>query len=103
MMVTTCAPGAGRQVCTLPALTASSASALLVCLQTALRCRLPVVFSAVEEVDLAGVQLVLAYARDCAANGFPPFDGSLPEPLRQALALAGGLNPINEIDGELLS
>ena len=90
-------------ICTLPGLTASSAQALSACLQAALSAGLPVAFAAVEEVDLAGVQLVLAYARDCVAAGLPPFDAPLPEPLQQALALAGCLNPNNEMDGELLS
>lgn len=103
MAVTTCQPGVGRQVCTLPCLTVSETQALSACLQAARRAGLPVAFAAVEEVDLAGVQLVLAYARDCVANGVPPFDGPLPEPLRLALALAGCLNSINEIDGKLLS
>ncbi|MDD2728710.1 MAG: hypothetical protein PHR85_06010 [Malikia sp.] len=90
-------------ICTLPDLTASSAQSLSACLRAARRAGLPVAFAAVEEVDLAGVQLVLAHARDCVATGLPPFDGPLPEPLRQALALAGCLNPMNEMDGELLS
>lgn len=103
MTTTTCPPGADRQVCPLSCLTVSEAQALSACLQAARRAGLPVAFAAVQEVDLAGVQLLLAYARDCAATAAPPFDGPLPEPLRLALALAGGLNSINEMDRELLS
>lgn len=103
MTATTCQPAAGRQLCALPGLTAGHAQALAACLQSALHDGLPVAFEAVDEVDLAGVQLVLAYARDCAAAGRLAFDGPLPEPLRQALALTGCLNPSHEIDRELLS
>ncbi len=85
-------------VCDLPELTACHAQALQVLLCAAAPARAALRFRDTREVDLAGVQLLLAFRRLRLASGKAAFGLPLPEPVQSALALAGCLDAAGNFD-----
>jgi hypothetical protein len=82
-------------------LTAAHAETLQALLCSALPALEPLRFANTQTVDLAGLQLVLAYARARSALKLEPLCAALPLPLRSALSLTGCLDAAGHLDGNL--
>lgn len=87
-------------VCTLADLTAPNAQALQELLRSAVLLSAPLRFEETRDVDLAAVQLLLAFFRQRVGKGQKAFQEPLPELLLKAFELAGCLNELGEIDTE---
>lgn len=62
----------------------------------------PLSFGQIGRVDLAGVQLLVAYSAACARQGLIAFATDFPKPLRDAFAMAGCLDDAGRLDQEMM-
>ncbi len=76
-------------LCTVHNLTVDQGAALQHFLVQALAQEHPVSLACAQDIDLAGVQLLLAFSLERHKRGQPSFVLPLPEPVAHAFALAG--------------